>query len=163
MCHLHGSDRVSVCKTQWARRNYMEHHQISWPTLRVTPGSFFASAARLREGRATLTNPTPPGLALRATRPTPRTRCTTRTNVADAGLPFLAAHPGNQIESTLSIARVVNQVPCSMKTKTPKKFSYRGYKRTVIMTEWHAHTNQIWSAPKIWIKTHKLKFRIGTT
>ena len=35
----------------------------------------------------------------------------------DAGLSrAIAAHPGNQIESTLSIARVVNHAPCSIKT-----------------------------------------------
>ena len=118
----------------YAKRN--EHAAITWNITRshgplcglplAAWTCFCASAARLREGARPWPIPRPPGLALRAIRPTPRTRCITRTNVADAGLPFLAAHPGNQMESTLSIARVVNQVPCSMKTKTPKKFSYRG-------------------------------------
>ena len=61
------------------RIDYMEHHQISWPTLRVNPVSWNMPLrecrATPREGCATLTNPTTPGPAHHPSQPT----CTAHT------------------------------------------------------------------------------------
>ena len=142
ICHLYGLDRFGAMFLHASPNGHAAITDLMAHFKGYSiPGSWNKSR---RECRDSSRGPWPiPARASPPPRPANTHGAAYTLQALDAGLPFLCAiavHPRNQMESTLSIARAVHQVPCSMnEDQSPKKSGQR-IKRTVIMTEYDGVT-----------------------